>query len=358
MMNNASTANSYNTFNANKQTKITDKGALLLTKGALLLTAIDKAEYKYNYNYYKINTDISNIIDDYANEFNDDELAVFTNSILKNKYYYLSWRELVINGIIYNNDIQITPRLLKNMTSILNKSNVFLTVCNAYMSKSTDMKDGIALLTCQELVQLIAYAYYTNNETAVNDIINHANDADFISFMISWLQLHPSYELIAKLASMPTVNKDYKKNIERMLALKFDWWNMSSSSHEYADNLIKAAIRMMNIINNTENIHVDDETANSILLNNAHVPFSYAAISNDVIKNDSMRALLLEAYTLAVNDFRHEYNGIVNDNINYDYRLDDCFIGEISRFIMLVNDHPGLTTEFRREVIMSCLGWC
>lgn len=342
MMNTASTANSYNTFNANKQTKITDKGALLLT-------AIDKAEYKYNYNYYKNNTDISNIIDDYANAFNDDELAVFTSSILKNEYYYLSWRELVFNGIIYNNDIQITPQLLKNITSILNKSNVFLTVCNAYMSKSTDME---GLLTCQELVQLIAYAYYTNNETAINDIINHVNDADFISFMISWLQLHPSYELIAKLASMPTVNKDYKKNIERMLG------GTCSSSHEDADNLIKAAIRMMNIINNTENIHVDDDTANSILLNNAHVPFSYAAVSNDVIKNDNMRALLLEAYTLAVNDFRHEYNGIVNDNINYDYRLDDCFIGEISRFIMLVNDHPGLTTEFRREVIMSCLGWC
>lgn len=357
MINNASTATSYNTFNANKQTKITDKD-LLLTKGALLLTAIDKAEYKYNYNYYKINTDISNVVDDYANAFNDDELAVFTSSILKNEYYYLSWRELVFNGIIYNNAIQITPQLLKNITSILNKSNVFLTVCNAYMSKSTDMKAGIALLTCQELVDLIAYAYYTNNKTAINDIMNHANDADFISFMIVWLQLHSSYELIAKLASMPTVNKDYKTNIERMLALKLDPLRMSSSSHDDADNLIKSAIRMMNIINNTENIHVDDDTANSILLNNSHVPFSYAAVSNDVIQNDSMRALLLEAYTLAVNDFRHEYNGIVNDNINYDYRLDDCFIGEISRFIMLVNDHPGLTTEFRREVIMSCLGWC
>lgn len=355
MMNNASTANSYNTFNANESTEITDKGSLLLT-------AINKAEYKYNYN--RISIDISNVIDDYANALNDDELAVFTNSILKNEYYYRSWRELIINGIMYNHAIQITPRLLKNMTSTLNQSNTFLTVCNAYMSKSTDMvltsnpyqsiiNESVGLLACKQLLQLIAYAYYTNNETAVNDLINHATDADFISFMTVWLQLHASYELIAKLASMSTASNDYKKNIARMLALKSGTMHMSSSYYEDADNLIKAAIRMMIIINNTENIHIDDETANSILINNARVPFSYAAVSSDVIENDSMRALLLEAYTLAVNDFLNEYDGIAN---YYDYRLDGSFIGKVSRFIMLVNDYPGLTTEVRREVMLSCLG--
>ena len=320
----------------------------------MLLKAVNKAEYKYTYN----SIDIYNVIDDYANALSYDELTVFTSSILKNEYYYRSWRDLIINGIMYNHEIQITPQLFKTMTSTINQSNIFLTACNALMKQAVDNKSyqssihkNIELLACEQLVQLIAYAYYTNDEPAVNDIINHATDTDFIRFMTTWLKLHSSYELVSKLASMPTANKYYKKIIARMLALKSDTMQISSSSHDDADDLLNAAIRMLDVLNKNENIHIDDDTANRIL-NRVRVPFAYAAVSSDVIKNDSMRALLLKAYTLAVNDSRNDIDDIF---YYYDNRIDGSFINEVSRFIMLVNDYPGLAPEFRREVMLSCL---
>lgn len=362
IMNNASTANSYNALNAHELPDITDDKLTAATKKSMLLKAFNKAEYKCTYN--RISIDISNVINDYANALSDDELKVFTSSILKNEYYYRSWRDLIINGIMYNHEIQITPQLFKTMTSTLNQSNVFLTACNALMRQAIYNKSYLSrisylgripktmeLLACEQLVQLIAYAYYTNDEPAVNDIINHATDTDFIRFMTTWLKLHSSYELVARLASMPTANKDYKNSIARMLALKSDTMQISRNSHDDADNLINAAIRMLDVVNKNENIHIDDDTVSSIL-NRVHVPFAYAAVSSDVIHNDSMRALLLEAYVLAVDDSRNDIDDIF---YYYDNRIDGSFINEVSRFIMLVNDYPGLTPEVRREVMLSCL---